>query len=57
MARLQGAGVLVNSIWMADVAQQGTSGLLNEDKLGSDRKLSRPSMKVCIWDNTEWLSM
>ncbi|RDW84882.1 hypothetical protein BP6252_02472 [Coleophoma cylindrospora] len=35
-ARLQKAGVVVNAIWMADVAHQGTSGLLNEQKLGSD---------------------
>lgn len=28
----------IRSIWMADVAWQGESGVLNEDKLGDDRK-------------------
>ncbi|KAL8771179.1 MAG: hypothetical protein Q9209_003350 [Squamulea sp. 1 TL-2023] len=29
-------GLLVRSIWMADVANQGLSSVLNEDKLGND---------------------
>ena len=30
-------GFAIRSIWMADVAHQGESGVLNEDLLGSDR--------------------
>ena len=30
-------GFRIRSIWMADVAWQGESGVLNEDKLGDDR--------------------
>lgn len=29
----------IRSIWIADVAQQGQSGVLNESILGDDRKL------------------
>ncbi len=31
-------GVRVRGIWIADVAWQGQSGILNEDVLGNDRK-------------------
>lgn len=30
----------IRSIWIADVAQQGQSGILNEAILGHDRELS-----------------
>jgi hypothetical protein len=30
-------GLRIRSIWMADVAWQGQSGILNADKLGNDR--------------------
>jgi len=31
-------GFRIRSIWIADVAQQGASGVLNENVLGDDRK-------------------
>jgi len=31
------SGIRVRGIWIADVAWQGQSGILNEDKLGNDR--------------------
>lgn len=34
--RKQGLGV--RGIWIADVAWQGQSGIINEDKLGNDRE-------------------
>jgi len=37
-ARLKAAGVVVNSLWMADPANQGASGVANEGVLGDDRK-------------------
>lgn len=33
-------GVGVRGIWIADVAWQGQSGIVNEDKIGNDRELS-----------------
>lgn len=33
-------GFSIRSIWIADVTQQGMSGVLNEDELGNDRKRS-----------------
>ena len=36
--RLKSRGIAINSIWIADVAQQGASGVLNEAKLGNDRE-------------------
>ncbi|KAL8799773.1 MAG: hypothetical protein Q9182_005639 [Xanthomendoza sp. 2 TL-2023] len=35
-------GLHVRSIWMADVVNQGMSSVLNEDKLGNDRKNLSP---------------
>lgn len=35
------AGFRIRSIWIADVSQQGQSGVLNEDKLGNDRMTIR----------------
>jgi hypothetical protein len=37
-ARLKAGGVRVRGIWIADVAHQGQSGVLNEDVLGNDRE-------------------
>ncbi len=34
----EAAGFGIRGIWIADVAQQGQSGVLNEDKLGNDRE-------------------
>ena len=34
-------GFSIRSIWIADVTQQGMSGVLNEGKLGNDRECSR----------------
>ncbi|KAJ5225731.1 hypothetical protein N7468_006956 [Penicillium chermesinum] len=39
LARLNQAGTRVRSIWIADAANQNASGILNENNLGSDRKL------------------
>ena len=36
-ARSKGSGFRIRSIWMADVAWQGESSVLNEDVLGNDR--------------------
>lgn len=33
-------GFNIRGIWIADVVHQGWSGVLNEDKLGNDRKCS-----------------
>ncbi|CRG84887.1 hypothetical protein PISL3812_02065 [Talaromyces islandicus] len=35
-ARAKGQGFQIRSIWMADVAHQGQSGVMNENKLGND---------------------
>ncbi len=37
-ARSKSNGFRIRSIWIADVAQQGQSGVLNEQHLGNDRK-------------------
>jgi hypothetical protein len=34
------SGIHISSIWIADVFNQGQSGILNEKKLGNDRKLT-----------------
>ncbi|KAF2094885.1 hypothetical protein NA57DRAFT_80054 [Rhizodiscina lignyota] len=36
LERTNAAGFAIRSIWIADVAQQGQSGVLNEGKLGND---------------------
>lgn len=38
-ARSKANGFRIRSIWMADVAHQGQSSVLNEDLLGNDRAL------------------
>ena len=38
--RLKGCGTSIQGIWIADVAQEGYSSVLNEGKLGNDRELS-----------------
>ncbi|KAK5168225.1 uncharacterized protein LTR77_006794 [Saxophila tyrrhenica] len=35
-SRLRETNIYISSIWIADVAHQGTSGVLNEEKLGND---------------------
>jgi hypothetical protein len=37
-ARSQSNGFRIRSVWIADIAQQGVSGVLNEQLLGNDRK-------------------
>jgi hypothetical protein len=37
-AKLRASGVKIRGIWIADVAHQGQSSVLNENKLGNDRK-------------------
>ena len=39
-AQLKFKGLAIRSIWIADVAHQGESGVLNEEKLGNDRTAS-----------------
>jgi hypothetical protein len=39
-ARSKVNGFRIRSIWITDVAQQGASGVLNEQLLGNDRKSS-----------------
>lgn len=39
-------GFRIRSIWMADMAWQGESGLVNKGKLGNDRMLFSSSL-VC----------
>lgn len=36
--KLKVKGVNIRSIWIADAAHQGASGVLNEKKLGDDRE-------------------
>jgi len=36
--KLKAKGIRIRSIWIADVAHQGASGVLNEKKLGNDRE-------------------
>lgn len=36
--RLKEKGIAIRGIWIADVAHQGQSGVVNEAKLGNDRK-------------------
>lgn len=36
-ARSKASGFRIRSIWMADVAQEGESSVINEDSLGNDR--------------------
>lgn len=36
-SRSKANGFRIRSIWMADVAHQGESGIINEDSLGNDR--------------------
>ena len=39
LQQVQGtSAVRIRSIWIADVSFQGESGVLNEDKIGNDRK-------------------
>ena len=40
------AGFRIRSIWIADVAQQGWSSVLNEQKLGNDRTNPIQSQKT-----------
>jgi alpha-beta hydrolase superfamily lysophospholipase len=36
LVRFEERGIRVRGIWIADVAQQGQSGIANEDLLGND---------------------
>jgi hypothetical protein len=36
--RLKAKGINIRGIWIADVAHQGQSGVLNESDLGNDRQ-------------------
>ena len=41
-------GQPIRSIWVADVAPQGVSGMLNEEKLGNDRELSSSTVRFTV---------
>lgn len=43
--RLKKLGVSIRSVWMSDVAHQGKSSVVNEEKLGNDREWSRDLLK------------
>jgi hypothetical protein len=36
--KLTGLGRRIRAIWIADIAHQGQSGILNADALGNDRR-------------------
>ncbi len=42
-------GVRVRGIWIADVAGQGKSGILNSDIIGNDRKFKSSGSSAVIW--------
>lgn len=46
--RLKAKGVSIRGIWIADVAHQGLSGVVNETKLGNDRKNKHLSVSMKI---------
>ena len=50
---MRGRGQAVNSIWIADVATQGESGILNEEKIGKDRACLMLLICVCS-DSLSW---
>ena len=41
---LKQQGQAIAGIWIADVAHQGLSGVLNEEKLGNDRKCFKETL-------------
>jgi hypothetical protein len=43
---LKQQGQAIAGIWIADVAQQGMSGVMNENKLGNDRKCPHRSYRT-----------
>jgi len=38
LRRITDNGLRIRGIWIADVAHQGASGVLNENKIGNERK-------------------
>lgn len=44
--RLNAKGITIRGIWIADVAHQGQSGVVNETKLGNDRENKHLSISV-----------
>ena len=44
LAQSKTSGFRIRGIWIADVAWQGASGVLNEDKLGNDREHTPPGL-------------
>jgi hypothetical protein len=49
LKRCQQSGFGIRGIWIADVVNQGSSGVLNEDKLGNDRRYISPN----TWPNAK----
>jgi hypothetical protein len=45
------AGFRIRSIWIADVAQQGRSSVLNEEKLGNDRMFCALKANIKWYEN------
>jgi hypothetical protein len=39
--RLAAQKIYISGIWIADVAHQGQSGVLNEEQLGDEREYSK----------------
>ena len=44
--RLKLEGIRIRSVWIADVAHQGASGVLNERRLGNDRMSTASKRQV-----------
>lgn len=47
-AKLKANGVKIRNIWIADVAHQGQSSVLNENKLGNDRKFTQTADLISV---------
>lgn len=46
--RSKANGFGIRSIWMADVAHQGESSIINEELLGNDRACATPDIHPCM---------
>jgi hypothetical protein len=55
--RMAEAGKRIRGIWIADVAHQGQSGVLNEKSLGNDRlfsPLNSSPISSCVFMDVDW---
>jgi hypothetical protein len=46
-ARSKSNSFRIRSIWIADIANQGASGIMNEELLGNDRKYQTEFSEFC----------